>query len=215
MFAMRAMTTVMRASSSSSAPSRSSDDDARRDGARRPRRETTVTTTTRRRTHRERNGFDWTTDGARERERRASEARRASVEEEEASEEEERWRYAKETDAYAYRGAWLAPRRQRTPPTVPDAAFEEEVKAMREFTRRMREAGKDVDEFQPGGVEYEAFLGRHVSEHVRLARRLALWRSNFVMRFEREPEYDDMPQTIRALELDWISLGFKIQAIEK
>lgn len=214
MFAMRAMTTVMRASSSSSVPSRSSDDDARRDGARRPRRETTVTTTTRRRTHRERNGFDWTTDGARERERRASEARRASVEEE-ASEEEERWRYAEETDAYAYRGAWLAPRRQRTPPTVPDAAFEEEVKAMREFTRRMREAGKDVDEFQPGGVEYEAFLGRHVSEHVRLARRLALWRSNFVMRFEREPEYDDMPQTIRALELDWISLGFKIQAIEK
>ena len=209
MFAMRAMTTVTRASSSAS----SADDGARRDGARRPRRETTVTTTTRRRTHRERNGFDWTTDGARERERRASEARRASEEEEE--EEEERWRYAEETDAYGYRGAWLAPRRQRTPPTAPDAAFEEEVKAMREFTRRMRQAGKDVDEFQPGGVEYEAFLGRHVSEHVRLARRLALWRSNFVMRFEREPEYDDMPQTIRALELDWISLGFKIQAIEK
>ena len=42
-----------------------------------------------------------------------------------------------------------------------------------------------------------------------------MWRSNFVMRFEREPEYDDMPQTIRTLELDWISLGFKIQAIEK
>ena len=208
MFATRAMTTVTRASSSSSSVAS--------DGARRPRRETTVTgPTTRRRTHRERNGFDWTTDGARERERRASEGRRACEEEENACEEEERWRYAEETDAYAYRGAWLAPRRQRTPPTAPDAAFEAELKAFREITRRMRDAGKDVDAFQPGGVEYEAILGRHVSEHVRLARRLALWRSNFVMRFEREPEYDDMPQTIRALELDWISLGFKIQAIEK
>ena len=132
-------------------------------------------------------------------------------EEAEDEEEEERWRYAEETDAYEYRGAWLAPRRQRTPPRTPDAAFEEEVRAMRTLTRRMRDAGKDVDAFR----EYEAFLGRHVLEHVRLSRRLALWRSNFVMRFEREPEYDDMPQTIRTLELDWISLGFKIQAIEK
>ena len=76
-------------------------------------------------------------------------------EEEEADEEEERWRYAEETDAYEYRGAWLAPRRQRTPPRTPDAAFEEEVRAMRTLTRRMRDAGKDVDAFR----EYEAFLG--------------------------------------------------------
>ena len=63
--------------------------------------------------------------------------------------------------------------------------------------------------------EYEAFLGRHVLEHAATVETTGAVEIKLCDAFEREPEYDDMPQTIRTLELDWISLGFKIQAIEK
>ena len=75
--------------------------------------------------------------------------------------------------------------------------------------------GGGGEKYEPGGAEYEAFLGEHVDAHVRLARKLDNWRANFVVQFAREPEYADMPTAIRMLELDWISLGFKIRAIEK
>ena len=61
------------------------------------RRRETRAETRRGRTHRERNGYDWTTSGADERARRESGRGMGTMGEEE---EEERWRYAEEADAY-------------------------------------------------------------------------------------------------------------------
>ena len=58
------------------------------------RRRETRAETRRGRTHRERNGYDWTTSGADERARRESGRGMGSMGEEEEEEEEERWRYA-------------------------------------------------------------------------------------------------------------------------
>lgn len=89
------------------------------------------------------------------------------------------------------------------------------MKAMRRTVERLKAIGEPFEKYEPGGAEYEAFLGEHVEAHVRLARKLDTWRANFVVQFAREPEYADMPIAIRNIELDWISLGFKIRAIEK
>jgi len=208
--------------------------------ARRTARPTRVaTSTTSRTTHREKYGFDWTATATaeqraheRERERRAA----ASAAESSASSvggggdgdaEEERWKYAHESDAFEYRGAWLdlvSRQRQGDATTTTttyegsgsDEDFEAKVKKMRrKATKRRARGGMSTEGFVMGGVEYEAVLGELVEAHVRLARRLSLWRTNFVLRFEREPEYADMPVSIRNIELDWISLGFKIRSIEK
>lgn len=96
-----------------------------------------------------------------------------------------------------------------------DGVFEGRVKAMRRTVERLKAIGEPFEKYEPGGDEYEAFLGEYVEAHVRLARKLDAWRANFVVQFAREPEYADMPLAIRNIELDWISLGFKIRAIEK
>ena len=128
----------------------------------------------------------------------------------------ETWRYAECADEYEYRGAWLAPRRQSGGSTpIADEAFEEKVRAMKAVSKRLREAKMETRDFEPGGESYEDFLGAHVTRHVTLARKLGQWRTNFLIRFEREPEYADMPSAVRDLELEWIALGFKIRAIEK
>ena len=73
-----------------------------------------------------------------------------------------------------------------------------------------------TSDFEPGGESYEDFLGAHVTA-ARDAGEDAWrqWRTNFLIRFAREPEYADMPSAVRDLELEWIALGFKIRAIEK
>ena len=96
-----------------------------------------------------------------------------------------------------------------------DEAFEEKVRAMKAVSKRLKEANMATSDFEPGGESYENFLGEHVLRHVTLARRLSEWRTNFLIRFAREPEYADMPSTVRDLEMEWIALGFKIRAIEK
>lgn len=126
----------------------------------------------------------------------------------------DRWLSAEESDGYEYRGAWLATS-GRTGDATPDPAFEERVRAMKVTAGRFRDAKMDASDFEPGGAAYEAFLGEYVLEHVRLSRLLARWRANFLIRFDREPAYEDMPNSIRNMELTWISLGFKIRAIEK
>ena len=206
--------------------------------ARRTARPTRVaTSTTSRTTHREKYGFDWTATAtaeqranASERERRANSTAMRESDTADGGEDdvEERWTYAHENESFEYRGAWLdLVSRQRlgdasastSSPylgsgTVED--FQDKVKKMRrKATKRRNRGGMSTEGFVMGAPEYEAALGELVEAHVRLARRLSLWRANFVLRFEREPEYADMPVSIRNIELDWISIGFKIRSIEK
>jgi len=167
----------------------------------------------RRPTHREKLGHDWTYDAqARAKSATARDAR-ASVGGDDGR-EPDRWLSAEESDGYEYRGAWLATS-TRGGDATPDPAFEERVRAMKVKAGRYRDAKIDASDFEPGGTAYEAFLGEYVLEHVRLSRLLARWRANFLIRFDREPAYEDMPSSIRKMELNWISLGFKIRAIEK
>ena len=193
---------------------RDDDDDGRR------RRPTRVRDGRRRTTFRERHGFDWTAiaDARRSGERERRRGARASSRGGGTATREggETWRYAECADEYEYRGAWLAPRRQSGGSTpIADEAFEEKVRAMKAVSKRLREAKMETRDFEPGGESYEDFLGAHVTRHVTLARKLGQWRTNFLIRFEREPEYADMPSAVRDLELEWIALGFKIRAIEK
>jgi len=165
--------------------------------------------------HREKNGFDWTYgyDASSSTSKTSS-----SVVDETEEEAEERWRSAEDTEAYKFRGAWLATKGRQSGATASgklDGEFESRMKAMRRAMERLKANGESFEKYEPGGAEYEAFLGEHVDAHVRLARKLDNWRANFVVQFAREPEYADMPTAIRILELDWISLGFKIRAIEK
>ena len=180
--------------------------------------------------HRERHGYDWTTNDAGD--ARARERANERANEVEDDDGEERWKYAHESDAYAFRGSWLdlvATQRGTTSGVATgggrteagdafenDGDFEAKIRKMRRKAakRRIRD-GTSADGFVMGGAEYEAVLGELVEAHVRLARTLTLWRANFVVRFAREPDYADMPVRVRNIELDWISLGFKIRSIEK
>ena len=191
------------------------------DDAGRRRRATRVRDGRRRTTFRERNGFDWTANAVERAERMKRERNEADWGERAArggetatSEGGETWRYAETADEYEYRGAWLALHRQPGESTR-DEAFEEKVRAMKAVSKRLKEANMATSDFEPGGESYENFLGEHVLRHVTLARRLSEWRTNFLIRFAREPEYADMPSTVRDLEMEWIALGFKIRAIEK
>jgi len=186
------------------------------DSWRRKRRAGGVRAGGRRMLHREKNGFDWTTAAAMV---SAVEAATKTGDEAEEAEEGERWRLAEESDVFQFRGSWLKlegrQMNDQAGPGVLDAAFQEKVKGMKETNARFKTAGNpSAAEYAPGGEAYEAFLGEHVEAHVRLARKLSAWRLNFVIRFSREPEYADMPTSVRNIELDWISLGFKIRAIE-
>jgi len=192
---------------------RDDDDDGRR------RRPTRVRDGRRRTTFRERHGFDWTAiaDARREADDGDRGARASSRGGGAATREGgETGGYAEGADEYEYRGAGLAPRRQSGGSTpIADEAFEEKVRAMKAVSKRLREAKMETRDFEPGGESYEDFLGAHVTRHVTLARKLGQWRTNFLIRFEREPEYADMTSAVRDLELEWIALGFKIRAIEK
>ena len=175
-------------------------------------------TSGRRPLHREKNGFDWTYgyDGSSSASSKTTTSKPSYEETEE--EAEERWRSAEDTEAYKFRGAWLATKGRQGGGSAKgelDGEFEGRVKAMRRTVERLKAIGEPFEKYEPGGAEYEAFLGEHVEAHVRLARKLDAWRANFVVQFAREPEYADMPIAIRNIELDWISLGFKIRAIEK
>ena len=197
------------ASSTSSCAGSSRERERRADALRR--------TNGRRPLHREKNGFDWTYgyDGS---SASKSSTSTSSVDDETEEEAEERWRSAEETEAYEFRGAWLATKGRQSGGSAKgelDGEFEGRVKAMRRTIERLKAIGEPFEKYEPGGAEYEAFLGEHVEAHVRLARKLDAWRANFVVQFAREPEYADMPIAIRNIELDWISLGFKIRAIEK
>ena len=183
-------------------------------------------TSGRRPLHREKNGFDWTYgyDGSASASASSSASSKTtttskpSYEETEEEAEEERWRSAEDTEAYKFRGAWLATKGRQGGGSAKgelDGEFEGRVKAMRRTVERLKAIGEPFEKYEPGGAEYEAFLGEYVEAHVRLARKLDAWRANFVVQFAREPEYADMPLAIRNIELDWISLGFKIRAIEK
>ena len=183
-------------------------------------------TSGRRPLHREKNGFDWTygyegssnTSSTTSSNTSSAGKTTSSYDGETEEEAEERWRSAEETEAYKFRGAWLATKGRQGSASAKgalDGEFEGRVKAMRRTVERLKAIGEPFEKYEPGGAEYEAFLGEHVEAHVRLARKLDAWRANFVVQFAREPEYADMPIAIRNIELDWISLGFKIRAIEK
>lgn len=185
---------------STSTRARASADDGR---GRRP----TGATRGRRPTHREKLGHEWTYDA------RAGDGRAGASEGRGSAPVVDRWLSASESDGFEYRGAWLATGRMGG--ATPDPAFGERLRAMKITAGRYREAGMDASEYAPGGSAYEAFLGEHVLEHVRLARLLYRWRTNFLVRFNREPEFEDMPNAIRHIESNYISLGFRIAEIER
>jgi hypothetical protein len=65
------------------------------------------------------------------------------------------------------------------------------------------------------GIEaYEKYLEKHIVKHVRMARRLKLWRINWHVVNGREPNYEDVPETVRLLELQYINLGFKLREFD-
>ena len=66
-----------------------------------------------------------------------------------------------------------------------------------------------------GEEAFEAYFGKHVVQHVYLARCLRLWTINFYIRHGRWPKHHDATDNIRELELQYINIGFQIRELDE